>query len=151
MLADLAFGETSDVYKKLVLEQQEVEFLSADLGINRDPGLFEILTRIKDPERVAFVEQELDAVIAHYRDNPPDPQRLADLKSRLKYGFLMRLDTPDNVASSLARIVAVTGGIEAVDQLYTTYETITPEDIQSAARELLDSRRRSVGILRGAR
>jgi len=150
LLAELAFGETSEIHKKLVLDEQNVEFISADLGTNRDPGLFEIFARVKDPADVDAVRAEIDATIGRYQASPPDAERLADLKSRLKYGFLMRLDTPDRVASALARLVAITGGVEAVEQLYATYETIEPADVQAAARALLVPARRTVGVLRGA-
>jgi zinc protease len=149
LLAELAFGETSELQKKLVLAEQEVEFIAAELGTNRDPGLFDIYTRIKKPERVDYVLQEIDRVIAEHQQSPVDPQRLADLKSRLKYDFLMNLDTPDRVASALARIVAVTGGIEAVDRLYATYELVTPADVQAAARTYLVPGRRTRAVLRG--
>jgi zinc protease len=151
LLADLAFGETSPIHKKLVLEEQLVEFISADAGMNRDPGLMDIYTRVKDPAKINYVLAEIDKVVERYRQNPPEAQRLADLKSRLRYSFLMNLDTPDRVASSLARIVAITGGIEAVDELYETYSTITPEDVQGAAKHYLVPARRTVGTLKGAR
>ena len=151
LLADLAFGETSAIHKKLVLDEQHVEFIEADLGMNRDPGLLDIYTRVKDPSKIDYVLAEIDRVVEHYRKNPPDAQRLADLKSRLRYGFLMSLDTPDRVASSLARIVAITGGVEAVDELYGTYSMITPEDVQEAATHYLVPARRTVGTLKGVR
>jgi len=151
LLADLAFGETSPIHKKLVLDEQLVEFISADVGMNRDPGLMDIYTRIKDPAKIDYVLSEIDAVVDRYRQSPPDAQRLADLKSRLRYSFLMNLDTPDRVASSLARIVAITGGIEAVDELYETYATITPADVQEAAEYYLVPTRRTVGTLKGVR
>jgi zinc protease len=151
VLAELAFGETSDVYKKLVLEEQAVELITADASVSRDPGLLSIYARVKDPARVDHVLSEIDAVVARYRERPPDPARLADLKSRLKYEFLMGLDTPDGVASGLARIVAVTGGIGAVDDLYATYARIEPEDVQAAAREILVPTGRTVAVLREAK
>ncbi len=149
LLCDLAFGETSDIYKQLVLDQQAVEFVTAGLGTNRDPGLLSIYTRVKDPEKVEQVIAELDRTIERYRSQPPDPGRLADLQSRLKYDFLMGLDTPGHVARSLVRTIAVTGGIEAVEKLYETYDRVTPEDVQRAAQEILVSRQRTVAVLRG--
>ena len=149
LLASLAFGETSAIHKKLVLDEQVVEFIAADLDFHRDPGLFDIFTRIKDPAKVEYVLGEIDGVVARYQESPADEKRLADLKSRLRYGFLMDLDTPDHVASSLARIIAVTGGIQAVDRLYTTLESTAPEDIQAAARKYLVGKQRTVAVLRG--
>jgi zinc protease len=149
LLCDLAFGETSDLYKKLVLEEQVVEFLNAGAPINRDPGLLEIITRIKDPSKVDYVLAEIDKTIAAYQQSPPDAQRLTDLKSRTKYQFLMNLETPEDVAGGLSRFIAITGGIEAIDQMYRTLDGVTAEDVQSAAEEYLAKDRRTVGILQG--
>jgi zinc protease len=149
LLTELAFGETSDIYKKLVLDEQVVEFLGAEVNMNRDPGLLDIYTRVKEPDRVDYVLEEIDRTIARYQQAPPDGKRLEDLKSRLKYSFLMGLDTPDRVANSLARIIAVTGGIEAVDELYGTYEAITPQEMQSAAARYLVGNHRTIAVLRG--
>ncbi len=149
LLADLAFGETSAIHKQLVLEQQVVEFISASQEMQRDPKLFDIVTRIKDPQRVDEVLSQIDATIARYKEEAPDAKRLADLKSRLKYQFLMNLDTPDHVASALSRIIAVTGGVQAVDQLYATLEAITPEEVRAAAARYLVPERRTVAVLRG--
>ncbi|MDH3283538.1 MAG: insulinase family protein [Acidobacteriota bacterium] len=149
LLAELAFGPTSEIYRKLVLDEQVVEFISADLPINRDPGLFDIFSRIKDEAKVDAVLSQIDGVIAGFQAAPPDAGRLERLKSRLKYGFLMRLDTPDIVASSLARTAAVTGGIDAVDTYFATVEALTPEDVQQAARTYLARNRRTIAVLRG--
>ncbi len=149
LLAELAFGETSEVHKKLVLDEQVAEFIQAELSPNRDPGLFDVISRIKDPAKVDYVQGEIDRVVAEYQKLPPDAQRLADLKSRLKYDFLMNLDTPDHVAQHSARFLAVTGGLGAIDQLYTTYDSITPADVQAAARKYLVRERRTVAVLRG--
>ncbi|HEX5760508.1 MAG TPA: pitrilysin family protein [Thermoanaerobaculia bacterium] len=149
LLGDLAFGETSEVYKKLVLDEQVVELLDAELSINRDPGLLDIVTMVKDPAKVDYVLAEIDKAIAAYQAKPVEAQRLNDLKSRVKYGFLMNLATPDAVAQSLARIIAVSGGPEAIDQMYAALGTVTPADVQNAARELLRADRRTVAVLRG--
>jgi zinc protease len=149
LLAELAFGETSEIHKKLVLDEQVVEFVSASAGMNRDPGLLDIYARIKDPSKIDYVIDQFNNVISGFRQNAPDPSRLADLKSNMKYGFLMSLDTPDRVASGLARVVAITGGIEAVDRMYVTIEGITPADVQAAANQYLLDGRRTIALLRG--
>jgi zinc protease len=149
VLCELAFGETSAIHKKLVLDEQVVEFISAEVNVNRDPGLLDIVTRVKDPSKVDYVISEIDKTIAQYQKSPPDAQRLADLKSRLRYDFLMGLDTPMNVASAIVRFVAVTGGIEAVDALYKSYEQVSGDDVRRAAQVYLVPTRRTVAILRG--
>jgi len=150
LIADLYFGTTSELYKKLVLDEQVVEFIFANRNVNRDPGLMNVTSRIKDPAKVDYVISEIDRTLAEAQNQPIDAARLADVKSNFKYSFLMSLDTPSSVAGSLARIVAVSGGIAAVEDMFATYDAITPEDVQRAARTYLTPNRRTVAILRGA-
>jgi zinc protease len=150
LLTEMAFGSTSDLYKQLVLDEQLVEFLAADAGVNRDPGLLDLYTRIKDPDRIDDVLAEIDATINSFKETLVDEADLNALKSRLRYGFLMGLETPDAVARGLSRMIAVSGGLEAIEALYGAYETVTAEEVRDAARRYLDTSRRTVGILRAA-
>ncbi len=151
LLGDLIFGETSDLYKKLVLKEQRVQFIGADFSSNRDPGLLSIFTMVKDENDVSNVEQEIYKAIEYFQDNYVDEKKLNDLKSNMKYGFLMSLNTPDNVAGNLARFIAMTGGISAVDELYQSLEKVTPEDIINAANKFLVKQKRTVVILKGGK
>ena len=149
LLVDLAYGETSSVYRQLVLDEQSVEFLVATANRNRDPTLIDVTARVKDPTKVNDVLAVIDRAAAKYRAAPPDPARLAALQQRLHYGFLMSLQTPDRVASRLAPFVALTGNLEGVRELYATYAAVIPADVQAAAEHYLDSERRTVAVLRG--
>jgi zinc protease len=148
LLAELTFGETSEVYRRLVLDEQVVEYLDAGAGDQRDPGLLEITARVKDPAKVDYVLGVIDDTVAEARASPPDPERLAALQRRLKYGFVMGLQTPDAAASRLAQFIALTGDLEGVRTLYRTYANVTPDDVLGAAVEYLDAKRRTVGVLR---
>lgn len=148
LLADLAFGPTSEAFRRLVLEEQVVEVLQADAGMNRDPGLLDIVARIKEPDRVDYVLDVIDETAAAWRTSPPQPEKLDAAKSHLHYDFLMSLDTADAVAESLARPLAVAGSIDGVDALYAAYRGVTPEDVRAAAETWLADERRTVGVLR---
>ena len=148
ILVDLAFGSTSELYQKLVLEEQLVERLNATTNVNRDPGLLDIYARVKDPEKVDYVIESIDATIASFQDSPPSQERLTGAQSRLKYQFLMALQTPDSIARRLVRYIAVTGGLEGVETLHRTYGSITPDDVQEAAQLYLNPNRRTVAILK---
>jgi zinc protease len=149
LLCDLAFGETSAIYKKLVLEQRSVESIEASLRPSRDPGLLNIGSRVKDPAHIDAVIAEIDRVVAEVKESPPDARRLEDIKSRIKYDFLMDLDTPANVAIALHRFLAITGDLGSVDEFYNAVDQVTPEGVQKAAQDLLVANRRTVAILRG--
>jgi zinc protease len=148
LLAELAFGETSAAYRRLVLDEQAAEFLEAEAGMNRDPSLLDVYARVKNPRAVRHVQAVIDATAAEYRDAPPEGARLAALKSRLKYGFVLELETPDDVAQALAEHIALTGNLDGVRALYAAYAEVTPADVQAAARRYLLSERRTIGILR---
>ena len=148
-LGELAFGETSALHKKLVLDEQTVQSLSGGPNVNRDPGLFDVITQVKDPAKIDAVQADIDATIAAFAATPCDPARLAATQQRLKYGFLMSLESPSGVASNLARLIAVTGDVHAADRLYATYAALTPADVQAAARDFLKPERRTVAVLKG--
>lgn len=149
LMGELIFGETSDLYQKLVLDEQRVESLSPDFGSARDVNLMGIFAQIKKENDIDDIEKEIDQAISHFQKVAVDTKKLDDLKNHLKYRFLMNLDTPANVAGNLARIIAMTGGIDAVNKLYTSFDQVTPEDILNAANNFLVSPKRTVIILKG--
>lgn len=150
LFADLAFGETSDLYRKLYIKEQRVQSLDASVPMNRDMPLFEITAMVKKVDDVAAVRSEIESTIARFQKEPVDAQRLAELKRRTKYRFLMSLDTPARVAGGLARLVALTGGIEVVDAFYANLDKVTPEEVMAAARQYYTEERRTVVVLKGA-
>jgi zinc protease len=149
LLGDLAFGETSEIYKKLVLDEQRVQYLRGGAGLNRDPGLFTITTMVKDPADRDAIEQEIYKTIAFYQANRVDDKRLADVKSSVKYGFLMGLETPGDVAGRLVDMLALTGSMDSLNQFYETLNKVTPVDIMNAANTYLTEARRTVVVVEG--
>ncbi|MCK5407776.1 MAG: insulinase family protein, partial [Candidatus Krumholzibacteria bacterium] len=149
LLADLAFGENSELYKQLVIREQKSQWLEGDFGFSRDPKLYDVYTRVKDPEDVPYVIEQITQTAEKFKKDLVAQEELDNTRKRLRYSYLLRLDTPGNVASGLARTIALTGGIEAVDQLYATMDKLTPEDIRAAAQRYLHNDRRTVLVLRG--
>ncbi|HDP99224.1 MAG TPA: insulinase family protein [bacterium] len=149
LLGDIVFGETSEIYKKLVIDEQRVRFIGANFSASRDPGLFSIYTMVNTEDDIENIKNEIYRAIEFYQDNLVDEKRLNDLKSNLKYSFLMRLNTAEAVAGRLARLIAMTGNIESVDQLYQSYDKVTTEDIITAANKYLVKQKRTVIVLKG--
>ncbi|MGD0654776.1 MAG: pitrilysin family protein [Thermoguttaceae bacterium] len=149
LLGSLAFGETSELYKKLVIRQQKAEFLAADVPMNRDAPLFTIVAMVKNPVDIGSVQKDIEETIKEFQSTPVSEQKLADVKRHDKYEFLDGLDSPDRVAEALVRYIALTGGIEAVDKLYAEYDRVTPEDILRAAKEFYRPERRTIAVLKG--
>jgi zinc protease len=149
LLGDLAFGKNSDIYKKLVVQEQKVEFIAADVPLNRDMPLFSITAMVKNPEDIGKVRDEIYRTLEKFKTRPADAAQLEKVKQRNKYAFLMALDSPGGAAGALARLVALTGDIEAVEQLYAALDRVTAADVQSATRKYFDAKRRTVMVLRG--
>ncbi|MCU7501689.1 MAG: insulinase family protein [Ignavibacteria bacterium] len=149
LIGDLAFGETSDIYKKLVLKEQKVQFIQADFGFSRDPKLLYIYSMVKDPKDVEYVKNEIYKTLSNFQNILVDNKKLNDLKKKERYSFLMHLDTPDNVAGFLPQFITLTGGIDVVDRLYSGLDKVTPEDILQAAKYYFMPEKRNVVLVRG--
>jgi zinc protease len=149
LMAELAFGETSPLYQELVLRRQIVQFLAADVPMNRDPPLFPIFTMVKKEADLPAVQAAIEQTIKEYQTQLVDPQRLEAVKRRLRYAFLMDLDSPEKTAEALARFIAISGGIDTVNALYAAYQRVTPEDIRKAAQTYYQPQRCTVAVLRG--
>ncbi len=151
LLGELAFGENSEIAKRLILKDQKVQMLGGDFGMNRDPFLWTVYASVKKDEDVELVKKDIMKTSATFASTLVDRDALENLKRRLRYGFLMNLDTPEKVAGSLARFIALTGGIEIVDQIHAAYDSVTPEDIRDAARHFLQPERSTVLTLKGSK
>lgn len=147
LLGELAFGETSALYKKLVLDEQRLEFLGASFSPSRDPSLWSVFAMVKDPGDLAAVEGELWDAVARLAREPVAAGRLDEIRSREKYSFLSGLSTPDGVANSVAYPLAMTGGLECLEEMYATLDQVTPQDLVDAAATWLRPERATVAIL----
>ena len=149
LLGDLLFGETSTAYRELVLEKRMAQRLGAAFRFNRDPGLWAVTATVTGEPNIAKVRETIDQAVARIQETPPAAKDLDDLKRRTRYGFLMSMDTPNSVAGGLARFIALSGGIESIETLYSELDKVTPADIQAVARKYLVNDRRTVAILKG--
>jgi zinc protease len=147
LVSQLLFSDAAPLYQKLVVEEQEVDLLSGAAADHRDPYLFEIVARVKKPERVGYVESTITAALEDLKTTPIAADRLAKVKSHMKYSFAMRLDTAGSAAGSLAHFIALSGDPESVNRLYATYDRITPDDVRAAARKYFARTGRTVVTL----
>jgi len=151
LFGELAFGETSDLCKKLYIKEQKVEILQANIPMNRDMPLFEIVAMVKKEEDLEEVREEIYKTITEFQSTPVSLERLTDLRRRQKYRFLMSLDAPNRVAGGVARFVALTGGIDVLEDVYAAFDRVSAQDVINAARKYFVPERRTVVILKGAR
>jgi zinc protease len=132
-LAQLVFGETSLLYRDLVLKEQKVVQLFGEAAHNRDPGLFQIMVRVRRPEDVEYVRQRIKQAVADAALTAIDPARLAATKSHLRYELAGSLASADDVAAAIARAVALTGSPESINALFDAYDRLSPADVKRVA------------------
>lgn len=132
-LAQLVFGETSPLYQDLVLKEQKAVQLSGEASPNRDPGLFEIVVRVRKPEDLSYVQKRINEALAEAARAPIDPARLSATKSHLRFEFAASLDSADALASALGRAVALSGSPESINELFDAYDRVCPTDLNRVA------------------
>jgi len=135
MIGALYFGPTSDVYKKLVVTEQKVDDLGTDVPAGVDPSLFTVLARVKNADDTLYVRDAIMATLAEARNSLLPAQRLADAKPSNKYGFARTLDSTERIAAVLSRFAAYRRSYETANNYYRTLDSLTPADVQAAAKK----------------
>ncbi len=150
LLGEIYFGQTSELYQQLVVRERQVDQLFAGPPANKDPGLFYIGSRLTAPEHAQAVTDAIAATLVRARSEALDPAKLAETKSRMKYGFANTLNSAASIGATLARFVHLERDVETLNRLYTQFDRVTPEDIVRAANQVfIDSNRASVSIANG--
>jgi zinc protease len=147
VLGQAAFGASSPIYRKLVLQERRVQTLSPSFDLLRDPYVVTVQTTVGRPEDADAVEAELLAEIARYRDTLVEPSRLTDIKRSLKYGLLMGMESAQDVAFALVQPLAATGRLESLEEYFRTLDAVTPDDVRAAARTYLVDRGRTTIVM----
>jgi zinc protease len=136
LIEQLLFSESAPLYQELVVKTQWVDAFQGGPELNRDPGLFFVLARIKSDDLVPKVKETVDRFVKQLQSEPVDAGRLDRIKSHLRYSFALALDTPGSVAAQAAQAVALVGDVDALNQRFAQYQTVTPADIQRVARDV---------------
>jgi len=137
LLFELWFGETSDLYKRLVQKEQKVDRLGGDVSPSQDPGLVGAYARVKSPADVLYVRDALLETFARARTTRVDPARLKDAQSNARYSLARSLDNTDRIAGTLAGYVRFRRSFGTLDAFYATYATVTPDDLLAVAKRYL--------------
>ena len=147
LLSEIAFGRNSDLYRRLVLEQQKVDELDVDFGHHPDPELFAVYARIKNQQDVDDVREQVLATFARFAREHVDQAKLDATRSRMRYGFALRMNSSPAIAAALAPYILLRRTPATIDKLFALYQQITPQDIQTmAAKYFIESNRTIVTL-----
>ena len=103
-----------------------------DAPASVDPSLFTVLARVKKAADAVYVRDQILARLRRARA-PVDAKRLADAKSHERYGFGRSLDSTERIARPRA-LRAFRRSFDTVNNYYRPLATLTPADLQAAAR-----------------
>ncbi|MGD0200110.1 MAG: pitrilysin family protein [Bryobacteraceae bacterium] len=151
LISYLGFSESSDLYQKLVIQQQTVDELEADNPDRVDPCLFTVFARVKKPAEMDAVRDDILAAVNSFREKPVDAARLEAVKRHLRYAFALSMNNSEAVAGSVARFVALRRTPETINRLYEVYDSITPQDIQAVAQKYFSDSSRTIVTLTGGK
>jgi zinc protease len=149
VLATLAFSRTSDLYQKLVVNEQKVDTLDSGVARKVDPDLFEVDARVKRAEDMQYVRDQILDTVKRFQSELVAAGKLDAVKNRERYQFTMQLDNSQTVAATVARYVAMKRTPDTIDRLFAIYAQLTPEDIRAAARKYLVESGRTIVTLTG--
>jgi zinc protease len=135
LLSDLAFGPTSDLYKRLVEDEQKVDQLFPYVPGNVDPYLVTVAARVKKPEDAGAVRDAILSTFAAIRAEALPARRVDDAKSNARFGLIRSLDNTETIAATLARFVRYARAYDTLNAFYSVYDSLTPGDLQAAARK----------------
>ena len=147
LLAQVAFGESSELYRKLVIAEQRVDQFGVSYPDRLDPQLFTVIARVKDAKDVPAVRTEVLAAIEQARKELVPQAKLDAARSRMRYSFALRMNSSAAIAAGLAEYVGLRRTPETLERAFALYQAVTPEDVRAAAaRHLVDNNRTIVTL-----
>ena len=141
ILGSIFFGQTSDLYKKLVVTEQKVDQLEVDVPSSFDPSLFTVLARVKNGADTPYVRDQILAAVARARASLVPADRLAD--AQVVRSLFVCPRHRQHRARRRGRVAVRRRTSARIRRSTTTtarWSRSTPADLQSAARKYFDDR-----------
>jgi zinc protease len=121
--------------------------LLAEAEQKRDPGLFNVLARVRDSRDVTEVRRRIESALVLAARDPIRTIRLYDIMAHLHYGFAGSLNNADAVAHAVGESIATTGRPDAMNDLFDAYTKLSPADLQRVAARYFTATNQTVVTL----
>jgi len=128
-----AFSENSELYKRLVIEEQKVDALYPAYYDHRDPFLFSVVARVKQKEDVDYVREQILATCEALGKTLIPADKLEAVKSHLRYQFALGMDSSGAIAGTLAHYLGLRNSPDTINKRYALYRGVTAEDVRAVA------------------
>ena len=147
LMSVLVEGDSSRLHRSLV----ETQKLAIDVGgyweEGFDPSLTWFLMTLPEGGDVAALEKAFDVEIGRVVAEGVTEGELRRAKNLAASGFWKSIATIDGKARMLGQYEVIRGDWQKLFTAPAAYESVTREQVQAAAAEYLQARRRTVGIL----
>jgi zinc protease len=147
LLSSIAFGQNSELYHRLVLDEQKVDTLVADFGNHPDPELFTVYARVKNTKDIDDVRGQILGTFARFTNETVDRAKLDATRSRIRYSFALRMNSSPAVANALAPYIALRRTPDTINKVFELYQQVTPQDIRDVASRYFAERNRTIVTL----
>nr|WP_323033914.1 insulinase family protein [Paracoccus sp. (in: a-proteobacteria)] len=149
VLADLLAGssQTSMLARELMLTGKALYVNAFYDGFSVDPTTFGISMVPAPGVENAEAEAALDAALAKFLDEGPDPAQLERVKTRIRAARIYSQDSAHGRAYDYGQGLATGLTVEDVNDWPEILAAVTPEDVRAAAKLVLDNRAPVTGWL----
>ncbi len=143
----LAQGDASRLHRVLVEEKKLAVNVDVYLQEGFDPGLFWVFVTLPEGGDPAVVEAAIDAEFAKLVKEGVTDAELARARNLRNAAYFQQLGTINGKARLLGEYEVMHGDYRKLFDLPDEIARVTREDVRAAAKDLLDARHRTVGVL----
>jgi zinc protease len=140
LIRELYFSDISELHRELVERKGMVESMRADYELTRDPRLFTVSARLKDPADFDTVAARILRTVREAAGQPLSVDRLSAARRHIVADLVLALETTGGAGWRVSDFISLTGDPRSLERYYTTMARITPQDVQAAALKWLDPR-----------
>ncbi|MGA9722259.1 MAG: pitrilysin family protein [Candidatus Binatus sp.] len=143
----LSDGQSSRLYKKLVVEKQMVVDIGAGYDMSSfSPGLFIVSAQMRPDIKAADTQTEVEKELAAMRDAPVGAEELQKAKNLEQAQFVYGQDSIMREAEMLG-VYEMLGDYHLVDKYLDGIDKVTAADVQRVAKTYLVASNMTEGVL----
>jgi zinc protease len=147
LLSILVDGDASRLHRSLVEDKEVAIEVSGHWQEGFDPGLLWLFLTLPEGADPKVARELLDAELADVVRNGITAAELSRAKNLTSAGFWKKLATIDGKAQLLGEFEVFHGDWAKLFNAPAQFEKVTREDIHAVARDVLDVRHRTAGVL----
>jgi len=147
LMSVLTEGDSSRLHRLLVEEKKLAIQVSGSFQEGFDPGLTWLTLTLPEGADIAAVEKALDGALEQVVAHGVTDAELTRAKNLFASTFWKQIATIDGKASLLGSFEVFEGDYRKLFDTPATYEKVTRDDVQKAAKLIFNNSHRTVGTL----